>query len=70
MSEPETNESWKSKALENKIDRSTRRPYTAPKVLSAEPLEATAALCPDFGGGNGTGFGKNLGPFGCATLGT
>jgi hypothetical protein len=46
-----------------------RRPYSAPKVLSAEPLEAVAAVCtPD----TLNGLGKTLQADGgiCGTLGS
>ena len=43
-----------------------KRPYTAPRMLSAEPLEAVAAVCdPNTPGGPG----KDV-PFPCATLGS
>ena len=42
-----------------------RRPYTAPKILSAEPLEAAAATCQPQTGV----FGKTV-PIPCGTLGS
>ena len=43
-----------------------KRPYTAPRMLSAEPLEAVAAVCnPNTVGGPG----KDV-PFPCATPGS
>lgn len=43
-----------------------RRPYTPPRVLSAERLEAAAATCDP----PAPPFGKTVGPFACATLGS
>jgi hypothetical protein len=43
----------------------TRRPYLAPKLLSAEPLELAAATCDPATGG----FGK-VGPPTCVTDGS
>ena len=42
-----------------------KRPYTAPQILSAEPLEAAAATCAPPAGG----FGKAV-PIPCGTLGS
>ncbi len=46
---------------------STRRPYSKPRVLSAEQLEAAAAVCDPPTGG----YGKStVGPPICTTLGS
>lgn len=42
-----------------------KRPYEAPKVLSAEPLEAAAATCDPPTGA----FGKSV-PIPCSTVGS
>lgn len=42
-----------------------KRPYEAPRVLSAEPLEAAAATCDPPTGA----FGKSV-PIPCATVGS
>lgn len=46
-------------------DSGAKRPYQAPRVLSAEPLEAAAATCDPPAGG----FGKTV-PIPCGTAGS
>jgi hypothetical protein len=65
MSETEVNEPRESVTAENKSNPITRRPYSPPRVLSAEPLEAAAAACDPPTGG----FGKTV-PLPCGTLGS
>ncbi|MFT5609518.1 MAG: hypothetical protein ACI9WC_000207 [Arenicella sp.] len=51
------------------LSKTVKRNYSAPSVLSSEPLEAVAAVCEEKGAG---GPGKTpLGPFGgCTAMGS
>jgi len=48
-----------------RLAESVKRPYTSPKILSVEFLEAAAATCSPPAGG----FGKHI-PTPCGTLGS
>ncbi|MFT5137259.1 MAG: hypothetical protein ACI9XU_000560 [Arenicella sp.] len=50
------------------VIKKVKRVYSAPSVLSSEPLEAVAAVCTDKGTG---GPGKTVAAFtGCSALGS
>ncbi|MFT5098290.1 MAG: hypothetical protein ACI9HY_000398 [Planctomycetaceae bacterium] len=63
----ESNTTTNSDALssETTTAESSRRPYTTPRVISAERLEAAAATCDPPAGG----FGKTI-PLPCGVLGS
>jgi hypothetical protein len=65
MSETKPNKHQESVSHNEEIKSAVRRPYTPPRVLSAEPLEAAAVTCdpPE------QPFGKSL-PIPCTTLGS
>jgi hypothetical protein len=58
----------KLRASAGSLRKKEKRTYSAPFILSSEPLEAVAAVCDGKGA---QGPGKELGPFGgCGTLGS
>lgn len=65
---PITKENKAERDGEGNLKHGKRRPYTPPRVLSAERLEAAAATCdppaPPFGKNTGPGFGN------CTTIGS
>ena len=65
MSEMKLNKQQESVSPDKDAKPGVCRPYTPPRILSAEPLEAAAALC------DGTdGFGKTSPPCNPATVGS
>lgn len=65
MSTSDASEPPENKSADNNSSRIDRKPYSAPSILSAEPLEAAAVVCdpPTLG------FGKTTPPV-CTTLGS
>ena len=65
MTNSQSNQSKNNDAKNDAEGSSQKRPYSAPRILSVEPLEAVATVCED----TGAQFGKDI-PIGCAQAGS
>ena len=61
MTNSQSNQSKNNDAKNDAEGSSQKRPYSAPRILSVEPLEAVATVCVEDSFPSGAQFGKDLG---------